>query len=83
MASSIGPFALAIENVTNLGLLHNYAVNITWEDSACDPKYAAGNLVATMLIHNIDVIFGPPCTKGKLFFYSSSIQVTSSWNKDS
>ncbi|CAL1535777.1 unnamed protein product, partial [Lymnaea stagnalis] len=66
LASSMGPFALAIENVTNSGLLHHYGVNITWADSACHPKYASGNFVAVMLRCKPDVIFGPPCTKAMI-----------------
>ncbi|XP_059142313.1 atrial natriuretic peptide receptor 3-like [Physella acuta] len=63
LASSMGPFALAVEESQNDTLLHNYTVNITWGDSACQPKAASGNFVRYFLSTRPDVIFGPPCTK--------------------
>ncbi|CAG5136002.1 unnamed protein product, partial [Candidula unifasciata] len=66
LASSMGPFALSVELVQREGLLGDLGINITWRDSACDPKAALGHFVTYLLDQRPDVVFGPPCTRAMM-----------------
>ncbi len=39
--------------------------SVTWYDSGCDPKMAAGAAVDAVTLHDADVIIGPPCSAGR------------------
>ena len=36
-----------------------------WIDSGCDSKESIGKFTEYLFANSVDVIFGPPCTKGK------------------
>lgn len=37
---------------------------INWIDSGCDSKQSIGEFTDFLFNNRVDVIFGPPCTKG-------------------
>ncbi|XP_060604135.1 atrial natriuretic peptide receptor 1-like [Ruditapes philippinarum] len=62
-SSSVSALALGLQTVYNQSILPGYVFNITVIDTECSSKQSMGALVDLLLERNVDVVFGPPCSK--------------------
>ena len=47
--------------------------SVTWYDSACSGKQAAGKAAEAIMRNQVDVLIGPPCSEGKYQYNHQNI----------